>query len=95
MFNIKANTLTYNYRSRHIKGEINFIADTLSQNTSWLTGGAKSPEYVSYLEDVLIVKTVEEEDHALRFLISAQQLPWYNPAFKEYEDASLKDHNYT
>ena len=95
MFNLKANIQIYDYRIRQIKVEKNFIADILSRRPLWLTDGAQAPEYSGDPEEDFTVDNVEEEDQALRVLISEQHILKNNSALKGIEVVGLKDPNYT
>ena len=87
MVQMKSNLQTYNYRVLHIKGKKNHIADELSRRLVWMNlDSTTGPDEGIELK--------EDEDFAMRVMVSKPHLLRDNPLLKDLEDTNKKDPEY-
>ena len=87
MIQMKSNLQMYNYRVSHIRGKKNHLADVLSRRLVWLSHDPTSgPDEGIDLGD--------DDDFAMRIMVSKPHLLRDNPLLKELEDIGSKGPEY-
>ena len=83
--------MTYNYEIRHVKGEVNCIADCLSRRPEWMLAKDRQPDS----KDGTGVSARGSRDKlCLRVFTESRPFLRDNPALKKLEEIGKKDSDY-